>query len=355
MLRIHFTEEDLNRTRMASRPDPLWEVTSSLHRLQSRQGRRAFADWHHTTRSRLQKRNMVPTLRSALLPIFPKAAYLPDFLTPSASAEGLEAGLDAILSAPHARVLREVSLMRRVTRTPTWAPELAGTDRRRQLVQAIRAYHDAAVAPHAERIHALVDAERAAHARRLLDGGVDGALSGISPTMAWRRPVLHVHYPAEDRDLHLDGRGLLLIPSYFTWRSPISLADPALPPVLVYPLVRDQPVTAEAKDRPPHERGSPLSALLGQTRTVILRASATGSTTGELARAAEVSLSAVSRHTAALRNAGLVTTVRQGKAVLHTLTPLGAALLQGKPPRNISPADRASDAPPCSACRESRS
>ncbi|MFJ2031588.1 hypothetical protein [Streptosporangium sp. NPDC087985] len=34
-----------------------------------------------------------------------------------------------------------------------------------------------------------------------------------------------------------------------------------------------------------------------------------------------------------LRNAGLVSTVRTGSAVMHTLTPLGEALLHGDPAR----------------------
>ena len=45
-------------------------------------------------------------------------------------------------------------------------------------------------------------------------------------------------------------------------------------------------------------------------------------------RAAGVSASAASRHATALRDAGLVTTVRNGRTVLHTLTPTGASLLR---------------------------
>ncbi|CAM5243118.1 hypothetical protein SMICM304S_07027 [Streptomyces microflavus] len=39
MLRIHFTDADLARTRIATAPDPVWEIAVSLHRLQSRKGR----------------------------------------------------------------------------------------------------------------------------------------------------------------------------------------------------------------------------------------------------------------------------------------------------------------------------
>src|SRR5438876_12229110 len=44
-----------------------------------------------------------------------------------------------------------------------------------------------------------------------------------------------VRYPVH-RDLRLDGRGLRLVPSFFCRGTPVALADPELPPTLVYPL-----------------------------------------------------------------------------------------------------------------------
>lgn len=41
-----------------------------------------------------------------------------------------------------------------------------------------------------------------------------------------------------------------------------------------------------------------------------------------------ISLAAASQHASVLRGAGLIATRRQGSAVLHVLTPLGAELLQ---------------------------
>ena len=54
MLRIHFSDADLGRTKIAAAPDPLWEVAASLHRLQSRRGRWAYAAWYRTARERMQ-------------------------------------------------------------------------------------------------------------------------------------------------------------------------------------------------------------------------------------------------------------------------------------------------------------
>lgn len=51
------------------------------------------------------------------------------------------------------------------------------------------------------------------------------------------------------------------------------------------------------------------------------------STTGELARRADISAASASQHATVLRQAGLVSTHRQGNTVRHTLSPLGAELL----------------------------
>jgi DNA-binding transcriptional ArsR family regulator len=58
-----------------------------------------------------------------------------------------------------------------------------------------------------------------------------------------------------------------------------------------------------------------------------LRSIADGCTTTELAARVGVSVAAASQHATVLREAGLITTRRQGSAVLHSLTPLGVELL----------------------------
>lgn len=70
-----------------------------------------------------------------------------------------------------------------------------------------------------------------------------------------------------------------------------------------------------------------LAALLGRTRAKALRAVAAGCTTTELARALGVAPPTASEHATVLRTARLISTRRHRNAVLHTLTPLGAALL----------------------------
>ncbi|MFE2041550.1 ArsR/SmtB family transcription factor [Streptomyces sp. NPDC059477] len=324
MLRVHFTDADLARTRMGAVSDPLWDIAISLHRLQTSQGRWAHAEWYRSVRVRLREEGLERAVRRVLLPLYPRAAYFPDFLTPYAASEGLDSGLEAVLAAPERRVRDEIGRLDLVVGAPAWAAGLGERAAREDLVRLLRAYHDTAVAPYEDQVHARIEAERAARARAIRDGGVEGMLAGLGPWARWERPVLHTDYqPSVDRDLRLGGRGILLVPSYFLLQRPLSFADPGLPPVLVYPLVHEAPATPAAV----RERAA-LAALLGPARAAALRAVVHGATTGEIARAAGVSLSAASRHATVLRDAGLITSSRQGPAVLHTLTPAGAAVLR---------------------------
>jgi DNA-binding transcriptional ArsR family regulator len=320
MLRFHFSAEDLARTRVAISPHPLWEIAGSLHRFQTRSGRWNYADWYGRACGNLRKTGLAHPVKTMLLPLFPRARYFADFLTPFEGVEGLEPALEAILATPGGQVNQEMVRAARASRTPSWTLRVAEKPLRSDLVNLLRTYHRAVITPHEEDIQETFQAERARHGRIMLAEGTAGLLAGLSPAVRWRHPVLEVpDYPTES-DVRLNGRGLLLIPSYFCWKSPVALADPGLPPVLVYPV--HKMLTAAAK-----QDEAALHALLGRTRAVILRAAATGVTTSEAARRAGVSSGTATHHTTALRDSGLITTHRLANNALHTLTTLGAALL----------------------------
>ena len=82
---------------------------------------------------------------------------------------------------------------------------------------------------------------------------------------------------------------------------------------------------------PPASGG--VASLLGQGRARVLTELQVSATPSQLAAVLGVSLGTVSAHLAALRNAGVVTTRRTGRAVYYELTPTGAALarLAGEP------------------------
>ncbi|MCX5280970.1 MULTISPECIES: helix-turn-helix transcriptional regulator [unclassified Streptomyces] len=331
VLRIHLSDGDLARVHLAREPDPIWETLLSLHHLTSpRRGLRVFAQWRQTALANLAGQRLTGSVRmlSALAPS--SAGYWPDFLTPDASARGLGAALDELRATPRPRLRHELLRLTKTHPLPAWAQDLASGDQSRteEVATAFQLVHRTIITPDWAGTARTTDADRALRTRIMRDRGVHGLLDSFRPLMVWQPPVLHVRYP-EDRDLHLDGRGLRLIPSHFCWRTPIALADPSLPQVLAYP-VAHPPVRAPASTR--DRRPAALAALVGRTRARVLAALDTTATTGELARRLSISAPSASEHVAALREVDLAHSRRVGTQVIHTLTPLGAALLSGDLP-----------------------
>ncbi|MFE9907834.1 ArsR/SmtB family transcription factor [Streptomyces clavifer] len=338
MLRIHVSGVDLSRVRTATRPDAMWETILSFHRLRDRRGSSVFGKWRTESRTRL---NGEARLLSAVVPL---RGYFPDFLTPSqegAEPFGLDVGMEALRDTPADRLHGDLALLAEsrpaVVRarggggSPTALLDTLAEGRTEplgRLIAALRGYHRAAVEPYWPHIQASVEADRAIRGRALLDGGADELLATLPSMIRWRAPVLEADYPV-DRELHLDGRGLLLQPSFFCRGTPVVYRDPHLPPVLVYPVTHSG---APAFAGP----GPWLGRLVGHTRSAVLQAIDKGCTTSELARRTGVSLASASQHACVLREAGLVLTLRHGSSVLHTLTPLGASLLRGGAPLAMS-------------------
>ncbi|MEU8570055.1 helix-turn-helix domain-containing protein [Streptomyces pathocidini] len=324
MLRIHFTGLDLARIRIAARPDVLWETVLSFHRLRDKTEAATFRQWRGETRSRLNSEIRL------LASLVPARGYFPDFLTPPEGVLGIDPAVEALRETPVRRLRRDLGLLKSQA-APCWTDSLAEgcAGALGRLVTLLRGYHQAAIAPYWPHIRAGIEADRAARGRALLDGGADQLLDSLPSMIRWRPPVLCADYPV-DRDLYLGGRGLLLLPSFFCRRTPVTYHDRDLTPVLVYPARQADRSAPAAAPVPARAEGSrPLGKLVGHTRSAVLDAIGHGCTTGELARCVGVSAASASQHASVLREAGLVITVRHGSRVLHTLTPLGAALLRG--------------------------
>lgn len=329
-LRVHFTADDLARTRVAKAPDPMWELVTSLHRIQVPSGLR-YRPWLGHVRTRMRA---TPRLRGALrllTTLVPERGAFPDFLTPPSASchEGFGGALEQISATPQHRVQSELHAMYRGRRTPSWVRRLADGDRehRRDLHAAMRVYHSEVVRPVWAELGESFLADRAQRGHALLDGGVDRLLSTLSPAVRWDAPVLTADYPLE-RDLYLNGRGITLVPSSFCQRNPVSLIDPDLPPVLVYPLTGSPGHVGRSLDAVDVAALGPvvpegLAALLGHSRALALLALRHPCSTTELARRVGVSAGTASRHATALRAAGLVTSTRHGSVMLHHATHLG--------------------------------
>ncbi|OOC57104.1 hypothetical protein NOSIN_09010 [Nocardiopsis sinuspersici] len=322
-LRIHFSHDDLVRIRLADSAELMWETVNSLHLLQHRGGALFFDPWRDATRGALLDGGTGERALRLLLALAPYANYCPDFLTPAGTGPG--SGVEAVLSTPLPRLRKELRILAGQGPESPALGRLAEGDpaAMRLLGHALRVYHRAALAPFWPQIRTHVHADLTLRARTLRGGGTEALLASLSPDMRWRPPVLEADYPF-DRELHLNGRGLLLAPSFFCWAMPVILADPDLPPVLVYPVER----SLGWAQRPPRPAG--LEPLIGSTRSRLLALVAEGGmcTTTGLARTATVSPATVSKHLNVLREAGLVRSRQEGKYALHSVTGLGLDLLR---------------------------
>ncbi|MDS0139415.1 MULTISPECIES: winged helix-turn-helix domain-containing protein [unclassified Amycolatopsis] len=322
-LRIHFTDSDIARTRLKLEIDLMWEIVGSVQVLQHADGGLSFDSWRRRVCGGMSRDRDLRAAVSTLVTVAPHAAYFPDFLTPAVDVCDIGESVDAVLSTPAGRLGAEIRRLR-PTGSPAarWLGDLGRGKPAalRHLRCAVRLYFEALVEPYLQVIDHGLRTECAGWIQRYLRAGPEGLLGRLGPGANWQRPVLTVDYPV-DRDLHLDGRGLLLIPGYFCLYHPVALADPLLRPVLVVPLRTESRLLAGACG------GDHVSALLGTTRATILRSVVDGSTTTTLARRIGVTPATVSHHTTVLRDAGLITTDRHENFATHCITPLGLEVL----------------------------
>ncbi|MEH0974900.1 DUF5937 family protein [Micromonospora sp. CPCC 205546] len=319
MLRLRLGPADLCRVRFADRLHPVGTAVLACQALYDPQAARTApgpATGAATATGRVR------SAASVLRHLLPPRGRLPDFLTPLDGLESVAAGLEAIRSAPVRRVRTEVAAAYAdLPRTPLRRRFAeADGETMRLFGRALGTWHDAVLAPHwAELtdVHRHQVAEAAGH---LAAHGLDGLLNTLHPAIRWEAPTLTVR-TWWSATVSGTGHGLLLLPSPLAGPHPRVLVEPGRPVLVVYPVPMPRRVGAGATD--------PLGRLLGATRAAVLRrlAGPGRHTTTALGRAVGISVSSASEHAGALRAAGLVSSVRDGGAVLHRLTPLGAELL----------------------------
>lgn len=330
MLRIFFTADDIARTRLATAPDPLWELVLSVQMLRGQRGDLLFSGWRRETAAALRRSGLGVDLL-LLMQLCPQLGYFPDFLNPAEAKRGLEHGLEAVRSTPQPILRRDMTylmeskkrkgepLSARAGGIALGEPEALAT-----LTKTMRDYYHLAISPHARVIERSVGQDRASRLVAFTEGGVEGLLASMHPMLHWEAGELRVPQH-RDQEIHLSGRGLTLIPSYFCVNQPMTMFDPDLPPVLIYPV----PTSVETLAGIDGERRNALASLIGCTRAAMLEAIGDGGSTTELARRIGVSPASTSEHAAIMRSAQLISSRRDGNRMVHELTSLGLSLLNG--------------------------
>jgi Helix-turn-helix domain len=327
MARLLLNAEDLTRVRIAPVPDPFTETLSAAALIRHQPASPVFGWWRRS-------------LQGKLAQVRPLAAIMPagrpglDLRTLVGPVGTVSEGAEALRGIRRQHLHDEIEwLYRNYPHAPgPWMRLDSDLPLRRLLGSAICSFHAAAVSPHWPQIYNFLQAERAHQIQRMATAGVEAFLAGLCPPMIqWHPPVLRIRTSDTVPEIteNLGGRGLVIVPSVFSVSPTLTadLRDGDLAPQLTYPVVRELGTVRQLWACP--RDGQALAALLGRTRSAALEVIAEGCGTGELAARIGISPAAASQHASVLRRAGLITTRRHGGSVLHTVTSLGARLLDG--------------------------
>jgi len=320
MITLHLGPEDVANVRFAI--SPLMELHHSVRALEHPDAKALHLPWVIETRERVADLDM-----ALLHALHPAKAYTPDFIDPPPRGPlgELEEGLAEMLATPPEQVRRELRRAYDGRALPAVLEPLLEDPRRAlpALADLARDYWERALAPHWPRIRALLEGDILYRARQLADGGAQRLFADIHPEVSFAEDTLRIDMPYE-LTADLAGRGLLFVPSAFTWPRPATAAEPPWQPFLVYPARGIGGLWEPGRAAPP----AALAALLGARRATVLAALHAPRSTTELANALELSPGSVSQHLSVLRDAGLVHGHRVGRAVLYVRSPTGESLVE---------------------------
>ncbi len=337
MFRIHLTPADFARVRVAARPAPLQELNAALMMLFNPQvAPLLFGRWRNRAMwampaAALPLRDLVP------------GRHAPAFL------DGAEASMaecfEAMRASESTWVATELELAYAAApaavKAPAWIRDLhrGARDAWQPVMRARQAAFDALLAPVWPVVQHLHRIEFARYAAIVSEHGIGHALARVVPGSRLSEGVWEFATadPAATREVYPAGRGVLLLPTFHWIGEPLVADIPDRPVIVTYPAGPGLPPSA-ASAAPTEDA---LAEVLGRTRFRILELAAEAVNTSGLAHGLGLSAATISAHTAALRAAGLITSVRDGKAVIHHRTAL-ANLLLGSP-HHSGPTERDRD------------
>jgi DNA-binding transcriptional ArsR family regulator len=248
---------------------------------------------------------------------------VPDFVIPApppGRVHTLDDALDSVAAVPDWRLTEDLS--------PRHTLLQDGQAAKRRLTSAIHGVYRQAISEDWDAIERILHADVSKRAAQVATYGVDRMLSTLHPTVTWRSPVLTVHSMCSGPERVRNGQGIVLIPVVGRDFSVLTSVNEWEPAVLTYPAL---PAAALSDPAPATRSGDEddasraLVELIGRTRTgvlLVLGAHASLSTS-EVAQECGISVSSASEHASVLRRAGFIASVRRGKAVRHSITPLG--------------------------------
>ncbi|WP_255952017.1 ArsR/SmtB family transcription factor [Streptomyces odontomachi] len=322
--RLYFGEDDLLLCRFAV--SPLWETQEAVRTLKMRRRHGYHLPWLRAARVAAAGLDLRP-----LWLLMPGHGHSPDWLGPPPI--GPSATFDEEIA--RVRATDPDTARAGIAHSLADTPGAADTPHGRamladpagavqQLTELLQAAWQLLVEPHWPRLRTLLEADVHHRSRRLADAGLGALLSELDPRLTWAAGQLTVSWHGEHAR-RLDGRGLVLLPSVFSWPDVVSGFDPPWQPTVAYPARGIGALWTAPADHTPEA----LVRVLGRGRAQVLTVLDEPATTTALAHRLSLAPSSVSAHLSALRAAGLLSTQRHGHQVRYERTALGDALLAG--------------------------
>jgi Family of unknown function (DUF5937)/Helix-turn-helix domain len=321
MLVMRFGRTDLANVRFAI--SPLMELHQSVRALENPGSRALHLPWINEA---LELTRHLPL--DLLHAFHPEGVYAPDFIHPPPTSPlgDFEDDVERMLATPPEQITAEVwfAYTERPL-PPVLQPFIDDPEKAvAHLAEVVREYWKLTIAPHWERLRALLEGDVLHRARQIADGGAEALFADLHPEARYLDGALQIEKPFED-DVTLDGRGLLFVPSAFGWPRLVALTEPPWQPTLIYPARGVGTLWEPGQVAAPEA----LAQLLGRRRAAVLAALTAPLSTTELARSLGLSAASVSQHLAVLRDAGLVNGHRVGRVVLYMRSPAGESLSAG--------------------------
>jgi DNA-binding transcriptional ArsR family regulator len=324
MVGLELSFADLLRCRFAI--SPVNEVVEIARTIASPRARGAHSAWLRQHAEALRRIASGHDLRP-LLVLVPQRGSTPYFLRPlpKSPASEIAAELELIRATPEERVRAEVD--RCLQACHPIGPEVERSLRSRgaakRLAEALSALWAELVSPSWAQIRDCLERDILYRSGALARGGLAAVLDDLTPLVTLEaRQLIDDHARRVSR---LDGAGLVLMPSAFTWPRSASILAPTAPITICYPARGAGALWFPS----PCDGTAELHSLVGRTRAEILEAIDEPMHTTALARHLGRSPGNIADHLAVLRRSGLLRRTRVGRHVVYVRTPLGEALLHG--------------------------
>jgi DNA-binding transcriptional ArsR family regulator len=264
--------------------------------------------------------------------------YYPEFLIPAPAVRcpAFDTELDRLRATPDQAVRASLGRVFGGVTWPASAVELAArpAPSLAEIAAELAGFHDRLIAPHWQRMRAVLDADIAYRGRLLADGGARALLHDLHSDLHWDEGVLTISEPdPRFHEVVLGPDGVVIMPSVFAWPDVSVRKQTSTQTTLHYPARGAATVwyadggRAGTGGTAPDPGAAATAELLGTVRARLLSALRSPATTTALARGFGVTPGAVSQHLSVLHRAGLADRTRTGRTVLYQATDLGLALL----------------------------